>query len=363
MAKALVLAQKGRGRVEPNPMVGCVIVREGRLVAGGYHRKFGGPHAEIDALKKAGKQAAGATAYVTLEPCCHVGKTPPCTTALIKAGVKRVIAAHRDPFPKVAGGGFSALRNAGIETLHGLMQFEAEQLNAPYLCLLLRRRPFVIAKWAQSLDGKIATGAGDSKWITGPDARKRVHELRGYVDGVIVGARTVEMDDPQLTARDVRPRRIAQRIVFDSQLRISEKSIVVRFAKDVPTIVMTTIEAGRRRLSKTSRLQKLGVRVVACRSKQGRVSPADALRRLGAMGMTNVLLEGGGQLIGSFADAGLIDEAHVFTAPLIIGGDGVSACCGKGISLMRNAVRGRVLAHANIEGDQFVVVRFWNPKS
>lgn len=363
MAIALSAAKKGLGRVEPNPMVGCVIVQQGKVLATGWHRQFGGPHAEIDALKKAGAKAAGATVYVTLEPCCHVGKTGPCTAALIEAKVGRVVVGCRDPFPKVSGGGFKALRKAGIQTDFGLMQNEANAIIEPFRTLVQRHRPYVIAKWAQSLDGKIATTTGDSKWISGEKARKIVHQIRSRVDAIIVGARTARLDDPMLTARGIRPRRIATRIVFDSRLTIPLKSNLVQTASEFPTMIMTTAAAVRSNAKRCQTLERKGVRIVVCASKSARVSPASALKKLADMGKTNVLLEGGGTLIGAFVDAGLVDEAHVFTAPIILGGDGPTPCAGKGKRNVRDAARGTVVKHRFIDGDQYSVVRFVIPAS
>src|SRR5262245_56892479 len=201
MLRALDLARRGQGFVEPNPMVGCVIVRDGQVVGEGWHQRFGGEHAEIEALVAAGKQAAGGTRYVTLEPCCHYGKTPPCTEAIIPAGIKRVVAAMRDPYPKVAGGGVRQLEGAGIAVEVGLHEAEARELNAPYLKLLQAGRPWVIAKWAMTLDGKIATRSGYSQWISSDASRAIAHELRGRVDAILIGRRTAQIDDPLLTAR------------------------------------------------------------------------------------------------------------------------------------------------------------------
>ena len=202
----MALAVRGQGAVEPNPMVGCVLVRGGRVVGEGWHKRFGGPHAEVEALRAAGRAARGATAYVSLEPCCHFGKTPPCTDALIAAGVSRVVAAMRDPFPKVRGRGRRLLEAAGIKVGMGLCEAEAMRLNAPYLKRQRTGRPWVILKWAQSVDGRIATRTGDSKWISSEDSRAQAHDLRGRVDAVIVGVGTVRADDPLLTCRHGRPR-------------------------------------------------------------------------------------------------------------------------------------------------------------
>src|SRR5262249_49286375 len=226
MRRALELAERGRGYVEPNPLVGAVIVRDDRPVGEGWHQRFGEAHAEVNALAAAGEAARGATLYVTLEPCCHHGKTPPCTDAIIAAGIARVICAQRDPFPKVSGGGIAAPEAAGIAVEVGAMTDAAQRLNAPYLKLLHTGKPWVIAKWAISLDGKIATANGDSKWISGEASRAIVHQLRGRMDAIIVGHRTAELDDPLLTARPAGAR-TATRIVVDSRATLSPNSQLV----------------------------------------------------------------------------------------------------------------------------------------
>jgi diaminohydroxyphosphoribosylaminopyrimidine deaminase/5-amino-6-(5-phosphoribosylamino)uracil reductase len=338
-------------------MVGCVLVRNGRIVGEGYHHRFGGPHAEVEALAAAGFAARGATAYVTLEPCSHYGKTPPCVIALIQAGVKRLVAAHRDPFPEVSGRGFAALSEAGIDVRIGLLSAEAAELNAPFLTRIVLNRPYVIAKWAQSLDGKIATRTGDSKWISGPAARQVAHRTRARVDAVAVGLGTVLADDPSLDARGVRRKRVASRVVFDSRLRVPPRATIVMTARQIPTVVFTTTRACHDKRKRTA-LEKQGVKVVACRTNRGRVSIADALGKLAGMGMTNVLLEGGGELIGSFMDAGLVDEIHVFTSPIIIGGrDGRSGCAGLGVAHVRDATAPRIIQRRRIGRDEFMVAR------
>ncbi|MGC4002137.1 MAG: bifunctional diaminohydroxyphosphoribosylaminopyrimidine deaminase/5-amino-6-(5-phosphoribosylamino)uracil reductase RibD [Pirellulales bacterium] len=216
MARALDLAERGRGFVEPNPLVGCVLVRDGMVVGEGFHTKFGAVHAEVEALRVAGPRARGATAYVTLEPCCHHGKTPPCTQALIAAGIVRVVAAMRDPFPRVAGGGFAELIAAGIVVETDLHRDAAARLNAPYLKLIATGLPWTIAKWAMTLDGKIATHTGDSRWISGDASRRSVHELRGRMDAIVVGGGTAKRDDPLLTARPPGAR-VALRVVLDGK--------------------------------------------------------------------------------------------------------------------------------------------------
>ncbi len=223
MRRALAEATRGLGRVEPNPMVGAVVVRDGQLVGVGHHARFGGPHAEIEALVQAGNLARGATLYLTLEPCCHFGKTPPCTDAVLDAGVARVVAAMRDPFPRVAGGGLARLRAAGLVVEVGLGANAARRLNAPYLKRLATGLPYVTAKWAMTLDGKTATASGDSRWISGPRSRALVHELRGRMDAILVGIGTALADDPELTARPSGPRQPA-RVVLDGACRLPATS-------------------------------------------------------------------------------------------------------------------------------------------
>lgn len=321
MARALRLAARGRGRVEPNPMVGCVLVRSGRIIGEGYHARFGGPHAEVNALRRARESARGCDVYVTLEPCCHFGKTPPCTEALIRAGVRRVFAAMPDPGPFVSGRGLRRLREAGIEVHLGLLREHAEQLNAPYLTLLREGRPWTILKWAASADGKIATRTGRSRWITGPQARRLVHRWRGLVDAVVVGVGTVVADDPLLTARLVQPRRTATRVVLDPNLRVPVEAAVVRTARGVPTLIATTHGALRRRAAHARRLEERGCALVACREGRGGLSLRDLWRRFGRGGWTNVLVEAGSRVNGSLLSAGLVDEVRWFVAPLLIGGE------------------------------------------
>ncbi|MCH8241283.1 MAG: bifunctional diaminohydroxyphosphoribosylaminopyrimidine deaminase/5-amino-6-(5-phosphoribosylamino)uracil reductase RibD, partial [Planctomycetes bacterium] len=220
MKRAIHLAQQGRGRVEPNPMVGCVIARKDRVIGEGWHRRFAGPHAEIEALKVCTGSLRGATAYVSLEPCCHVGKTPPCTDALIQAGIRRVVVALRDPRVHAGKNGVDLLRRAGIEVDIGTEATAAAELLAPYLTRACLHRPYVIAKWAQSLDGKLSTSSGDSRWISNESSRRFVHQVRARVDAILVGSQTVIADDPCLTARDVPLRRRAKRIVLDTHLRL-----------------------------------------------------------------------------------------------------------------------------------------------
>lgn len=327
MRRALSLAEQGRGYVEPNPMVGCVIVRGessagGEIVGEGFHERFGGPHAEVQALQVAGAQARGSTLYVTLEPCCHQGKTPPCTKAVIAAGVKRVVAAMRDPFPQVAGGGFAELERAGIEVVSGVLQPEAEALNAPYLKLLRTGRPWVIAKWAMSLDGKIATSSGESKWISAPESREIVQQLRSRMDAIVVGRRTAELDDPLLTARlaaGQNPARMATRIVVDSSASLALTSQLVRTAREVPLLIAAGPDA---QASQVLQLTAAGAEVLQLSGSSHAERLLQLLDELGQRRMTNILVEGGSQLLGSLFDAGQVDEVHCFIAPKIFGGEG-----------------------------------------
>ena len=328
MQRALELAAQGRGLVEPNPMVGCVIARGAEIVGEGWHRRFGQPHAEVEALRIAGPRARGATLYVTLEPCCHQGKTPPCTRAVLAAGVARVVAAMADPFPLVAGGGLAELRAGGVEVQTGVLENEARKLNAPYLKLLSTGRPWIAAKWAMTLDGKIAARTGDSRWISSPTSRELVHQLRGRMDAIVVGRGTAAVDDPQLTARPPTttmgtwcptwcPPRTALRIVVDTRASLSLESQLVRTARDVPVLVAVGPEAAT---ADCDRLQAAGCELLVCDGPTPQARLETLFSELGRRRMTNVLAEGGGRLLGSLLDARLIDEVHVFIAPKLVGG-------------------------------------------
>ncbi|HYO26431.1 MAG TPA: bifunctional diaminohydroxyphosphoribosylaminopyrimidine deaminase/5-amino-6-(5-phosphoribosylamino)uracil reductase RibD [Lacipirellulaceae bacterium] len=333
--RALELARRGEGRVEPNPMVGCVLVRGGQVVGEGWHQAFGGPHAEVEALRAAGERARGATAYVTLEPCCHTGKTPPCTKALVFAGVTRVVAAIEDPHPAVAGGGVAELIAAGVTVETGLLAQEAAALIAPFATLIARRRPWVIAKWAMTLDGKLAAHTGDSKWITGDASRRVVHGLRGRVDGVLVGRGTVDADDPLLTARPAGVR-VATRIVADSQASLPLTSQLVRTAREVPVLVAASAEAPR---GKCDALRAQGVDVWQSPQKQRDQRLAELLDELARRQMTNVLVEGGAEVLGALFDLRAVDEVHAFVAPRLLGGPAPSPVAGRGIGAMAQALR------------------------
>lgn len=316
--RAIDLAVRGRGHVEPNPMVGCVLVKDGKLIGEGYHRRFGGPHAEVDALQSLADRslASGATAFVTLEPCCHTGKTPPCTAALIDAGVARVVAAIADPFPQVNGGGLAQLRQAGIETEVGVCQQEATKLCASYLKRVRSKRPWVIAKWAMTLDGRIATVGGDSQWISGAVSRGEVHRLRGVVDAIIVGGGTAAIDDPTLTARPPGPR-LATRIVVANNRLPSVESRLVKTIDQAPLMVVVPHQIYQ---SSVEPLAKAGAEIFRCGTSEPVAMITELLDELGKRQMTNVLVEGGGGLLGSFLAAGQIDEVHVYLGTRIVGG-------------------------------------------
>lgn len=329
MRRALELARRGEGYVEPNPMVGAVLVRGDRVVGEGWHERFGGPHAEVVALQQAGELAQGATLYVTLEPCCHWGKTPPCTEAILRAGVRRVVAAMTDPFPAVSGRGLEILRQAGVQVEVGLLESEARELNAPYLKRILRGRPWVIAKWAMSLDGKIATSLGESKWISGEQSRQLARQWRGKMDGVLVGIGTVLRDDPHLGAPPGSPR-TPTRIILDTHLRIPLHSRLVNTARETPVLVVHGLPADT---ATRDALLRAGCECLAVPAEEGRVSVPAVLDELGRRGMTNLLVEGGGEVLGSFFDIGEVDEVRVFIAPVLIGGrDAPTPLAARGIA-------------------------------
>lgn len=317
MRRALDLAALGLGRVEPNPAVGAVIAdSDGNVLGEGWHQQFGGPHAEVHALANAGSAAFGATLFVTLEPCCHYGKTPPCSRAVIAAGIRKVVVATLDPAPHVNGGGIAELRAAGVEVEVGVLQEQARRLIAPFVTLMTLRRPYFHAKWAMTLDGKIASRTGHSQWISNEQSRAVVHRLRGRMDGILVGIGTALADDPALTARPVGPRK-ATRIIIDSTGRLPSESELVRTARVIPVLVVTASASE----SDRQRLTEAGVEVLSVPSNLlGKPDLGSLATELGRRRMTNVLVEGGGQILGAFFDAELIDEVHTFVAPKIVGG-------------------------------------------
>ncbi|GAB6876478.1 bifunctional diaminohydroxyphosphoribosylaminopyrimidine deaminase/5-amino-6-(5-phosphoribosylamino)uracil reductase RibD [Thermaerobacter litoralis] len=321
MRRALELAARARGRTHPNPMVGAVVVQDGQIVGEGYHRRAGEPHAEVEALQRAGPRAQGATLYVTLEPCCHHGRTPPCTQAILAAGVRRVVAAMEDPDPRVAGRGLRALAGAGLQVAWGLEEDRARRLNEAYLVHRLLGRPMVTLKYAMTLDGRIATARGDSRWITGPRARRWVHRLRDRVDAILVGVGTVLADDPALTVRLHPGGRDPLRIVLDSQARTPPAARVVQVARQssAPTWVAVTPWAPRERVA---RLERAGVRVLRLPAgPDGRVSLPHLLDELARSGVLHLLVEGGATVHAAFFTARLADRVIAWVAPKLIGGE------------------------------------------
>lgn len=352
---ALRLARFGQGAVEPNPMVGAVVLAaDGRLVGEGWHQKYGGPHAEVHALELAGTQARGGTLYATLEPCCHVGKTPPCTEAVLKSGVRRVVVAMADPFPQVAGGGLAILREAGLEVAVGVWESDARKLIAPYLKLLRAGKPWVIAKWAMTLDGKISTHTGDSKWISSEASRARVHELRGRVDAIIVGRGTVVADDPLLTARPS-GLRVATRVVISSTADLPEVCQLRSTAREVPVMIFTS-EAN---VPKLRGWAEDGAEVVGLPHCDSVLSVDQILKELGCRRMTNVMVEGGAGVLGTFLDAGEIDEVWAFVAPKIVGGaSATSPVGGRGLAKMNESIQFGQVVVETIGDDVLIRARF-----
>jgi diaminohydroxyphosphoribosylaminopyrimidine deaminase/5-amino-6-(5-phosphoribosylamino)uracil reductase len=360
MLRAVGLSRRGAGRVEPNPMVGCVIARGDRTIGEGYHRKFGGPHAEVEALANCVESPRGATAYVSLEPCRHHGKTPPCTKALIEAGIAEVYVAVRDPSKEVNGKGVRELRQAGIKVHLGLCAEQAAEVLAPFLVRAELHRPYVIAKWAQSLDGKLATRTGHSQWVSCESSRKQVHKLRARVDAILVGSGTVLADDPMLTARDVRLRRCALRVVLDGRLRLPGKCQLVASAGRHRTLVFTS--EGKSNSPKARRLIRQGVEVVGCRRGSGGLSLAACLTELHRREVTNLLVEGGGAVLSSFLRVHLVDEARVFVAPIMIGGNGASVAFAKnGVARVDKALAPRKVSVKPSGQDVLYRMQFTDP--
>ena len=334
MRQALALARRGVGKTSPNPAVGCLIVRDGVVVGRGWHKKAGTPHAEVHALNEAGELAAGADVYVTLEPCAHFGRTPPCAKALIEAKVARVYVAMVDPNPLVAGAGIEMLRQAGVEVETGLLEEPARALNRPFIKWIQTKLPFVVLKSALTMDGKTATANGDSRWITSDRSRREVHRLRGVVDAIMVGVGTVLTDDPQLTCR-VPGGKDPMRVVVDSTLRIPRHAALLSVKSKAGTLIATCSRDAARLEAVRSR----GARILSCRESGGQVDLADLLRRLGEIGVQSILLEGGSHLAGAALRAGLIDRCMIFLAPKLVGGAGIGLFAGDGVAMMGDAIR------------------------
>lgn len=352
MQQAIALAQRGEGAVEPNPMVGCVIARGAEIIGQGWHRAYGERHAEINALEDCGNEAlSGATVYVTLEPCSHHGKTPPCADAVIKSGVKHVVVAQQDPFREVSGSGLRRLREAGLIVEVGVGEDEARQLNAPYLKLVQQQRPWVLAKWASTLDGKIATSFGDSQWISSEESRAIVHQLRGRVDAILVGVGTALADDPLLVARPSGPR-TATRIVVDSTARLPASSRLVHTARDTPVLLSVGPDAD---LDAVRKLEAAGVEIYSSHQATHLARLQDLLDELGRRRMTNLLVEGGSHVLGCLMDAQQIDEVHAFVAPKLVGGsEAIPVISGRGVATIQEAVEISDWQVTQVGGDLYI---------
>jgi diaminohydroxyphosphoribosylaminopyrimidine deaminase/5-amino-6-(5-phosphoribosylamino)uracil reductase len=337
MDLALDLAEKGRETTSPNPMVGAVVVKDGRIVGKGYHEAVGGPHAEVNAINAAGVHARDAVLYVTLEPCNHTGRTPPCTEKIIAAGIRRVVIAMDDPNPGVTGGGRKYLKAHGIDLSLGVGEARANRLNEAFVTFARTGRPFVTVKCAATLDGRIATRNGDSKWVTGASARSYVHQLRRAVDAILVGIDTVRADDPRLTARtEEGPARDPVRIVIDPSLKIDEDARMLHLVSDAETIIVTGEKIDP---AKAARLKKNRIRIWPMPLVKGKIDFNRLLDDLGKREVTHLLIEGGGGIIGSAFRAGIVDKALFFFAPKIMGGDdGVPICRGDGAPKMKDCI-------------------------
>ncbi len=340
MRRAIELAQTATGWTNPNPLVGAVVVKEGRIIGEGCHERYGSLHAERNALASCSESASGATVYVTLEPCNHTGKQPPCVDALIEAGIAKVVVGSRDPNPLVSGKGNARLRAAGIEVQEDFLRDECDALNPVFFHYIMSKTPYVVAKWAMTADGKIATRTGDSRWVSNEASRAQVHELRHRLAAIMVGIGTVLADDPMLTARVAGVEHLNQplRIVCDSRLRIPVDCKLVQTAHDVPVLVVTAADVQGEAQEKVDKLQGLGVEVLQIAGQDGRVDLKQLMVDLGARGSDSVLLEGGGTLNEqAFAD-GIVNEAVVYIAPKVAGGrDAKTPVSGTGLALMADA--------------------------
>lgn len=337
MRVALRLAEKAKGRTSPNPMVGALVVKGGKVIASGYHRKAGAPHAEAIALKKAGKKAKGATLYVTLEPCSHMDKrTPPCTPLVLQSGVKRVVIAMTDPNPRVVGRGIKTLKKAGLDVVTGVLEEDARRLNEAFIKYITTGMPFVTLKIAQTLDGKIATASGESKWITGEKAREEGHRLRNGNDAILVGINTVLKDDPSLTTR-IPGGHDPIRVIVDSHLRVSLKAKVLTQKSPAVTYIATLDSMPKDKLVK---LLDAGAEILMARGRKGQVDLKYLMKMLGSFGVTSVLIEGGAEVNASALQTGIVDKVVMFIAPMIMTGmDSLSCIGGRSPATLGRAVR------------------------
>ncbi|WP_372790131.1 bifunctional diaminohydroxyphosphoribosylaminopyrimidine deaminase/5-amino-6-(5-phosphoribosylamino)uracil reductase RibD [Paraconexibacter sp.] len=358
LARAIELAALGAGRVHPNPVVGAVVVKDDVVLGEGHHAEFGGAHAERAALAACGDaDTRGATMYVSLEPCCHHGKTPPCTDAIVEAGIKRVVVASDDPSEKASGRGLGILRDEGIEVdvAGGELAARARLQNQAFRKHARTGRPWVLFKSAMTLDGKVATRAGDSKWISSVESRELAHWWRASVDAVAVGIGTALADDPQLTARIERAVRQPQRVVFDSTARLPLTSALVAGVPEVPLTVVVSRAAPR---TATAALQTAGVDVITAAGENAPARVRSALTALGERGVASILLEGGPKLAGAFLDAGEIDEIRLFLAPIVLGGRSArDPLEGEGVESISDALRALTLETERVAGDVLISAR------
>ncbi|HEX6021403.1 MAG TPA: bifunctional diaminohydroxyphosphoribosylaminopyrimidine deaminase/5-amino-6-(5-phosphoribosylamino)uracil reductase RibD [Solirubrobacter sp.] len=357
LARAIELAEGGRGRTSPNPLVGAVIVRDGQVLGEGFHAELGGLHAERAAIDSAAGDVRGATMYVSLEPCCHTGRTPPCTEAILQAGIRRVVVGSDDPTEKAAGRGLGILRDEGVEVdlADGELAARARRLNQPFRKHARTGRPWVLFKSAMTLDGKVATRTGDSKWISGEDSRRLSHRWRAEVDAVAVGIGTALADDPQLTARIEGVTRQPRRIVFDSEARLPLDSQLVRGAGEVPLTVVVTRAAPR---TAVDALEVAGAEIVVATGANEPDRVRNALAQLGTAEITSILLEGGPHLAGAFLDAGEVDEIRLFLAPVVLGGSSArDPLEGEGAERIAAAVRALSLDCERVADDVLITAR------
>jgi len=354
MALALSLGARGRGRVWPNPAVGCVIVKDGRVLGRGWTQPGGRPHAEPVALAQAGAAARGATVYVTLEPCAHFGQTPPCADALIAAGVARVVIALRDPDPRTDGGGAARLRAAGIEVVEGVMEAEARAAHAGFVSRVTAGRPVLTLKLAASLDGRIATATGESQWITGPVARRQVHAMRARHDAVMVGAGTARADDPSLTVRGLGVDHQPVRVVLSRRLDLPEGSALMRTAGEVPVWLCHGADASE---AARATWRDAGARLIEIGAGTGgQLDLAAVMQALGAAGLTSVFCEGGGALAAGLLAGDLVDDLVVYGAGLVIGAEGTPGIGAMGVAALDEAPRFALRSVSSVGGD---TVQIW----
>jgi diaminohydroxyphosphoribosylaminopyrimidine deaminase/5-amino-6-(5-phosphoribosylamino)uracil reductase len=362
LTRAVELARNGTGAVRPNPVVGAVIVRDGEILGEGWHREYGGAHAEVNAIEACGMEdLTGATLYVSLEPCCHEGKTPPCTEAILQAGIRRVVVASDDPTEKASGRGLGILRDEGVEVLvaGGEVAASARLLNQAFRKHARVGRPWVLFKSAMTLDGKVATRTGDSQWISGEDSRGLAHRWRAAVDAVVVGIGTALADDPQLTARPdglaAEPGDQPRRVVFDSLARIPPNSRLLAAAAEIPLTVVVSRAAAR---ADTDALEAAGVQVLVATGENEPARVRSGLDQLGALGVASILLEGGPHLAGAFLDAGEIDEIRLFLAPLLLGGSAArDPLEGEGVERISEALRALTMSCESVGEDLLISAR------